>query len=158
MNGNLEHAIPFGGLYLDIALLKKKGYCCSQIMVKLTLRRLERENPELVRSMAALCFGSGSAEGTCGVLTGGGCALSLCLESEPDSEQPDGRLPSLLSELVQWFTARADSYGGTRCADIMQASPDQRGCLALLSATVEKVQDLVFSSAAAGEGGEHVQG
>jgi|GEM_PF-222699 len=144
MSGSLERMIPFDGPHVDILLLKQRGYCCSQIMVKLILRELGRDNADLVRSMAALCFGTGYSGGTCGVLTGGACALSLCLGGDSAEEQPDARLPGLLIELVEWFTARATaSYGGTRCEDILAASPDKRACFDLLMAALEKIRELV---------------
>ena len=147
-----EAGISLDGPYLDILQLNKSGYCCSQIMVKLVLKSLGQENPDLVRSMAGLCHGVGYSGGTCGVLTGGACALSLSLGK---LEFADQALPSRLSELVQWFTDLAtDCYGGIRCDQIMALSPGKRACSALMVATLEKV--LAMSShATSAEGSDH---
>jgi len=148
-----EADISLDGPYLEILLLNKSGYCCSQIMVKLVLKSLGRDNADLVRSMAGLCHGVGYSGGTCGVLTGGACALSLALGTE---EFADQALPSRLSELVRWFSALAtDGYGGIRCDQIMAASPGKRACSALMVATLEQVLALA-SSADGAQGVDHV--
>jgi hypothetical protein len=147
---NEKPSFQLDGPYLDILALKQSGLCCSQIVVKLLLCDLGRENPDLIRAMAALCFGGGHPSGTCGVLTGAGCALSLCLDGNPDNERPDPQLPLLLAELTDWFTVQAEhSYGGSRCADVLAASPDKRGCTLLLIATLEKLQSMLASTGSA---------
>jgi len=126
--------IQLNDLFFEIMTLKQAGYCCSQIVMKLALRELDRDNPELVRAMAGLCYGAGSPEGTCGVLTAATCALALSLG---DSEIPAATLPSRLSELADWFKKQGEgTYGGTRCGEILDASPNQRACGQLLAATV----------------------
>ncbi len=153
MSSDMERTIEFDGPYLDILVLKNRGYCCSQIVAKLVLRKLGQENPDLVRSMAALCYGTGYSGGTCGVLTGGACALSLSLAADPAREQADDRLPSLLSDFVEWFTSQATgSYGGTKCDDILAASPDKRACSDLIAATLKKIHGLMESPGPADEG------
>jgi hypothetical protein len=153
MNLNTEAEIHLDGPYLDILLLNKEGYCCSQIMVKLVLKSLGRDNADLVRAMAALCHGIGYSGGTCGVLTGGACALSLSLGTQ---EFADQALPSRLSELVDWFTTMAtDCYGGIRCDQILAASPGKRACSALMVATLEKVLSLSQCDAVTDKGRDH---
>ena len=51
--------ISLDGPYLDIISLRQSGLCCSQIIVKLVLADLGRDNPDLVRGVAGLCFGGG---------------------------------------------------------------------------------------------------
>lgn len=141
--------IDLSGAYFEILLLNQGGYCCSQILVKLALKKLGRENPDLVRAMAPLCHGIGYSGGTCGVLTGAVCALSLSLGS---GEHQDPALPSRMVDLVGWFTARAtDSFGGIRCHDILAASPDKRACAALMVEALEKISEMTASAAAAEE-------
>jgi len=153
MNDEMMNTIQLDGPYLDILFLKQSGYCCSQIVVKLVLRDLGRDNPDLVRSMAALCFGAGSSGGTCGVLTGAACALSLCLETFPDRDRQAPELPLLLGELVDWFTVRAKSaYGGSTCNEILSASPDKRACADLMTATLEKLQSMLATMGGAEKG------
>ena len=139
---NMTQAISLDGPYFDLLALRHEGFCCSQILVKLVLRDLGRENPEMVRAMAALCYGSGHAIGDCGILTGAACALSLSL-GEAGKELPASEFPLLLDELVGWFTASAEkSYGGIRCGDILAASPDKRACSMLLMSTLEKLKSM----------------
>jgi len=147
---NETDAIRLDGPYLDMLSLRLSGLCCSQIVVKLLLRDLGRENPGLVRAMAALCFGGGYADGACGVLTGAACALSLCLENGSDTEQQHPRLPLLLGELHDWFSVRAGrSYGGVTCREILAASPDKRACSQLVIAAIEKLRSMLASTGSA---------
>ena len=148
MNINQSQTIQLDDTYLDIVRYRQDGLCCSQILVKLVLRDLERENPDLIRAMAALCYGSGHSEGICGVLTGAACALSLCLESSQESERADSLLTLMLGELFGWFTGKAEAaYGGSRCVEILAASPDKRACSLLLRETYEKLTTMLASSA-----------
>ena len=100
--------------------LSGKGYCCSQIMLILGLEEMDRENPDLIRAMAGLCMGVGNSGGTCGVLSGASCLLSLHAGKGSDDEEPHEKLPLMLSELTDWFSERAGGeYGGITCAHIM---------------------------------------
>ena len=145
---DMTQVIQLDGPYLDILTLRHEGYCCSQIIMKLVLRDLGLENPELVRSMAALCYGSGHESGTCGILTAAACALSLSLGDNPKRELVASDLPLLLGELVGWFTAQVESaYGGIRCEEILAASPDKRACSLLLIATLEKLHAMRITAA-----------
>lgn len=144
-----KHMIRLDGPYLDILALRHEGLCCSQIVVKLALRDLGRDNPDMVRAMAALCFG-GYTGGVCGILTGAACALSLYLGSDSGGEQQAPMLPLLLGELSDWFAQQAERcYGGTLCADILAASPDKRACTILLIATLEKLQAIIVTTGSA---------
>ncbi len=141
--------ISLDGPYLDIISLRQSGLCCSQIIVKLVLADLGRDNPDLVRGVAGLCFGGGHLGGTCGVLTGAACALSFCLGSESGREQASQDLPLLLSELYDWFTTQVDSAaGGISCGAILSASPNKQGCTLLLISTLEKLRSIPEIAAA----------
>jgi hypothetical protein len=151
MNGRETCEIQLDGPYLDMLQLRQSGLCCSQIILKMLLRDLGRDNPDLVRAVAALCFGSGNPAGTCGVLTGAACALSLALEYNPGTEQQHPLLPLLLGELSDWFTAKTEnSYGGITCGAILAASPDKRACSTLLIATFEKLKAMLATTGSAG--------
>jgi hypothetical protein len=150
MTVDQSQTIQLDDTYLDILRHRQNGLCCSQILVKLVLQDMGRENPDLVRSMAALCYGSGYSEGICGVLTGAACALSLCLESNPDRERADSLLTLMLDELFGWFTLQTEnSYGGSRCVEILAASPDKRACTLLLIGTIEKLNTMIARTAGA---------
>jgi Putative redox-active protein (C_GCAxxG_C_C) len=153
MTPNMTREIQLDDQFFEILTLKQSGFCCSQIIVKLVLRQLGRDNPDLVRAMAGLCYGAGAPDGTCGVLTAAACALSLGLG---DSELPAASLPSLLSELADWFKAKAEeSYGGTSCGEILEASPDKRGCADLVAATSAKLRSLLAAVAMKGKDPHH---
>jgi hypothetical protein len=51
----------------DIFELKLHGYCCSQIIMELGLRKMEKENSDLIAAMAGLCNGLWQGK-TCGLL------------------------------------------------------------------------------------------
>lgn len=152
MSNNQDHIIQLDGPYLDILSLRQSGLCCSQIIVKLTLRSFGRENPDLVRAMAALCFGGGNRGGTCGVLTGAACALSLALGSHSEREQQDPLLALLLDELTGWFSVtlkERHSCSGISCADILAVSPDKRACTLLIIKALEKIQTMTATAGGA---------
>lgn len=151
---NCEHTgtILLDGPYMEILQHRQNGLCCSQIIVKLVLRDLGQDNPDLVRSMAALCFGS-HCGGVCGILTGAACALSLYLGNNTGREQQDDMLPLLLGELADWFNIKStDAYGGSLCTEILSASPDKRACTQLLISTLEKLQSIMATSGNAEKG------
>lgn len=133
----MSEVIHLEGPYMDMLSLRHEGYCCSQIVVKLMLKEFGWDNPGLVRAMAALCFGTG---GSCGILTGAACALSLCLTDRNGRELPDPMFQLMLDELTGWFTVKAErDYGGVSCEQILQASPDKRACSQLLVGSIEKL-------------------
>jgi len=153
MNQEMTPEIQLDDYYFEILKLKQGGYCCSQIIVKLMLQDLGQDNPDLVRAMAGLCYGAGSPDGTCGVLTAAACALSLGLGT---AELPDAAMPSLLSELGDWFAAKTESFNsGTRCEDILEASPDRRACADLVTTTSEKLRSLLTTAGVARKSHDH---
>ena len=103
---------------LRIMQLGAQGYCCSQIMIKLSLEDMGEENTVLVRAMAGLCEGAGSGD-LCGVATGAACVLALYAGKGSDEEQPLDCLPMMLSQFMDWFKQGATSWGGIRCEDIV---------------------------------------
>jgi hypothetical protein len=150
----MERDIKMDKRYLDVMLLNKKGYCCSQIMAILLLKSLGRNNVELVRALGGLCEGVGYSGEICGVLSGGACLLSLCGGKGSDVEVAYEGLPLILSELTEWFRERvADPYGSAKCDDILAHSPDKRACITLLVETYEKVLSLLESHKLAMPGG-----
>ena len=71
-------------------------------------------------------------------------------DDRPDRERADALLTLMLDELFGWFTVKAEtSYGGSRCVDILAASPDKRACTLLLLGTLETLTTLLASSAGA---------
>jgi hypothetical protein len=103
---------------LRIMQLNAQGYCCSQIMIKLSLEDMGEENAPLVRAMAGLCEGSSCGE-LCGVASGAACVLSLYAAKGSDDEHPLACYPIMLSQFMDWFKASATTWGGIRCEDIV---------------------------------------
>ena len=69
---------------LEILRLKSQGLCCSQIMVKLVLDLMDRDNPDLVAFSRGLCLGYGEETGACGILTAGICIMAMYAPADPD--------------------------------------------------------------------------
>lgn len=117
----------------DIFELKLKGYCCSQIIMELGLRKLEKENPDLIKAMAGLCNGLWQGK-TCGILSAAICLLYLA-----DPEEAARFNGSAFSE---WFD---DAFGSTECDLLMEGNPLNRAekCPAMLEASFMKLCELL---------------
>ena len=96
--------------------LTAKGYCCTQIMVKMALDAEGKENEDLLRAANGLCFGAGSDQRTCGVLTGGIAVLGLYAGKGTDREYPKQDFSKMLDDYTNWFAAE---FGSTECKGII---------------------------------------
>jgi hypothetical protein len=126
--------------------LAGKGFCCSQIMVRLALDEMGRDNPDLVRAAAGLCNGMGDCSGPCGVFTGAALVLGLYAGKGTDAEEPDDKLPLMLEELRDWFVSATEQYGGTSCGAILDrecGQPDQARCGGLLAGASAQVREIL---------------
>ena len=103
-------------LGLKMFKLSAAGYCCSQIMMKLTLEAEEIENPDLIRAVGGLCFGVGSYQKTCGVLTGGIAVFGLYAGKGTDGEYPKPCFSAMVDDYTDWFAAE---MGSVECRDII---------------------------------------
>lgn len=103
---------------LQIMQLAAQGFCCSQIMMQLTLADMGEENVPLVRAMAGLCEGMGAGE-LCGVASGAACILALYGAKGSVDEEALTCYPLLLAQFMEWFTGNATAWGGIRCDDII---------------------------------------
>lgn len=103
---------------LRVLQLNAQGYCCSQILIKLSLEDMGEENSPLVRAMAGLCEGSGSGD-LCGVASGAACVLALYAAKGGDHEQSLDCFPIMVSQFMDWFKASGTEWGGIRCEDIV---------------------------------------
>jgi len=117
--------------------LALKGYCCSQIMVKLGLDAMGWENGDLLNAVAGLCKGlyAGLA---CGTLTGAACLLSLYDKKEAAAH--------MIPRLVEWFDMTyTPIYGGTSCRDIVGDDPMNRfeRCPAIMQSTFETCREIL---------------
>ena len=100
----------------EVFKLVSEGFCCSQIMLKLVLDLEEKENPDLLRVMGALCNGIGGSQKTCGVLTSGMGIIGLYAGKGQTKEYSETNYGSMVSEFSSWFEERFDSG---ECADIV---------------------------------------
>jgi C_GCAxxG_C_C family probable redox protein len=129
---------------LQMLSLKAKGYCCAQMMLILALEAQGKTNPDLVRTMSGLCFGIGNSGDVCGALSGGACLIALYAGKGCDEEAADIRYIPMMNELVDWFKSAAEGeYGGTRCDDILEKTPDRSICAQIVSETYAKCMDIL---------------
>ena len=103
---------------MQIMQLAAQGFCCSQIMMQLTLADLGEDNVALVRAMAGLCEGSAGG-GLCGVAGGAACVMALYGAKGSTQETALDNYPLLLAQFMDWFKENASSWGGMRCDDIV---------------------------------------
>ncbi len=132
-----------------ITELLQQGFCCSQVLVLMGLEAQGKENPDLIRAMHGLCGGIGSAQETCGSLTGAACLLGLYAGRGQLTEAPNWQLGRMLDELADWFKEQVGQcYGGIRCADILAGDPANQPlrCPGIVVDTWQKAKDLLIDS------------
>jgi hypothetical protein len=130
-------------LFMKLISLKGKGYCCAQILLILALEAQGKTDADLVRSFAGLCFGVNWSGEVCGALSGGTCLISLYAGKGSDIEAPDDKHQTMMNELIEWFRATADEYGGTRCSEILGRFPDRSICGQIVIETYEKCMEIL---------------
>ena len=113
-----------------------QGYCCSQMIMKLGLEYLGKDNPDLVTAMKGLCGGVKQGE-ICGSLSAAICFLYLW-----DKDEDKARALDLSHELTEWFQ---EVYGCVRCIEIIEGDVDKKPtiCPPLIENTFLKLMDLV---------------
>ncbi len=104
-------------LLLEILPLIKQGYCCSQLLIHLLLQGAGQENHQLIRAMHALCFGMGSSEGPCGLLSGGACVLGCFAGRGELDESAHPSLAPMVDEYLQWFLQK--TQGQSLCHHVI---------------------------------------
>jgi hypothetical protein len=85
--------------------LSHQGFACAQIMMQLVLDAEDKENPDLIRSIAALNNGLRDNGQICGAFLGGACVISYYAGQGEANELPDPDYDELVQELYQWFIA-----------------------------------------------------
>jgi len=109
-----------------------QGFCCSQIIMKLGLVEMKKENDDLVKAMRGLCRGM-YAESVCGTLSAASCLLFLF------SMQ---RGQELSQELTGWFK---EEFGAVDCPDLLGDDRDRsirELCPVIISLTIEEVLEM----------------
>jgi hypothetical protein len=117
----------------EIFELKMQGYCCSQIIMEMGLRKLDKTNPDMITAMAGLCNGLWRGK-TCGIYSAGLCLLYLA-----DTEEADRFNAGAFSD---WFE---DAFGDTDCDTLMENNPLNKveRCPAMLDASFKKLSELL---------------
>ena len=117
----------------EILDLRLKGYCCSQIIMEMGLKRLEKENPDLIAAMAGLCDGV-KCGSICGVLSAGVCLLHLADPKEAGM--------GLCEDLADWFE---DVFGSIQCRELIGENPLSKTekCPMMLEAAFQKIEELL---------------
>ena len=98
-----------------------------------SLRRLEKENEDLVSAMAGLCDGMWSGR-VCGILSAAICLLYLADPKEASQNN--------VEELTEWFE---DAFTFTDCEDLLEGNPLNKveKCSMMLEATFQKIEELL---------------
>ncbi len=117
----------------EIFELKLHGYCCSQIIMEMGLRRMNKENPDLIAAMAALCNGFWRGK-LCGIYSACLCLLYLADPDEADRFNAGA--------FCDWFE---DSFGNTECSALLDNDPMNKieKCPAMIEASFTKVSELL---------------
>lgn len=129
--------------------MTQQGFYCSQILIKLALEKLNKNNEDLVRALAGLAGGMGFSGKNCGSLTGGACVLALYAGKGSPQEVEDDRLNLMINELVQWFEEEfGDVYGSIDCQNILEDDPQNRlqRCPQIVYQTNEKVKEILTAN------------
>jgi C_GCAxxG_C_C family probable redox protein len=103
-------------LEFDLFQLASKGYCCSQIMVKMALDLEDQDNVDLIRAMGGLCNGIGGSQKTCGVLIGAIAVFGLYAGKGMDNEYEKPGYNRMIQDFMEWFEENNDS---TECIDLI---------------------------------------
>lgn len=116
----------------EILEFKLKGYCCSQIIMAMGLKKLEKENPDLIAAMAGLCNGLWREE-TCGIVSAAVCLLFM---ADPENAVAKA------AELYEWFE---DAYAFLDCKTLLAGDSINKveKCPAMLETTFNKVRDMM---------------
>jgi len=123
--------------------MRRQGFKCAQIMVKVALEIDGKENPDLIRAMSGLNSGMAETGGACGVLTGGAAALGYFTgRGEPD-ELPHEYAIEIVAAYVNWFR---ETYGTDTCYGLIDGdfSNCPTVCPEVIHAGYEKLIDLLW--------------
>ena len=132
---------------MDIMLsLYDEGYDCAQILMRLVLDAEEKENPDLIRTLAGLNGGIGGSGHTCGCMTGGACIISYVTGKGSDTDMDSPEHKGAMAEFTNWFKEEMTvNYGGTDCEDITKGNPARRVelCPGIIADTYQKCMEIL---------------
>lgn len=133
----------------EMLALKDQGFNCSQIIVKMGLDLLGKDNPDLVKSMQGLAGGLGYTGEVCGALTGAVCLLGLYAGKGSTEDSDDPRLIIMVEDLVKWFKEDGTkAYGGIRCQNIVNDDSQKMAarCPQLIEGCFQKAKELLVEN------------
>lgn len=129
--------------------MKAQGFVCSQILLKMGLELLGKDDPDLVRAIQGLAGGLGYSGDVCGTLSAGACLLGLYAGKGLPEDEDDPRLYFMIGDLVKWFKMEyGQGNGAIHCDDIInnQANKNIRLCPQIIAATYQKVKELLVEN------------
>jgi C_GCAxxG_C_C family probable redox protein len=133
----------------EMLALKNQGFNCSQIIIKMGLDLLGKDNPDLVKSMQGLAGGLGYTGDVCGALTGAVCLLGLYAGKGSAETPEDPRLLFMVEDLVKWFKEDCTKeYGGIHCLDIVNDDSQKMAtrCPLLIEDCYQKAKELLVEN------------
>ncbi len=133
----------------EMLALKNQGFNCSQIIIKMGLDLLGKENPDLVKSMQGLAGGLGYTGDVCGALTGAVCLLGLYAGKGRAEAAEDPRLLFMVEDLVKWFKEDCTKdYDGIHCRDIVNDDTQKMAtrCPQLIEGCYQKAKELLVEN------------
>jgi C_GCAxxG_C_C family probable redox protein len=118
----------------------RKGYHCSQVMMRLSMETRGIDDPFTIRALGALGGGIASQR-ACGTLTGGACALSSYFNRGEGEPEPDG-YKELVREFVSWFESE---NGSLECGDLVENDRTKRlaFCPGLMERAFGKIVEIL---------------
>jgi C_GCAxxG_C_C family probable redox protein len=120
----------------------KKGYHCSQVMMRLSMELRGIDDPFTIRALGALGGGM-SVQRTCGTLIGGVCVLSSYFPRDDADPEPTG-YKALAKEFVDWFEGENRSL---ECRDLVEYDRAKilQFCPGLMERAFEKISAILES-------------
>ncbi len=121
------------GYTVDLLDYKLKGYCCSQIVADVCLKKMGKENQDLVDACAGLCIGL-SIEANCALVSSAVMMMTL--------KDPKEASEWAVRDFIDWFE---EAYGTIECRDIIQGNQLLvfEKCPAMIEATISKIDELM---------------
>lgn len=122
--------------------LRRQGFSCSQILMKLALELDGKDNADLLRAMSGLAMGMGRTGGACGILTGGACVLGYFTGQGEAGELAHSRADEAIFDYVSWFS---EEYSAADCHALLGGdfSRSAAVCPAMLEAAYFKLLALL---------------
>ncbi len=128
------------GLDSDVAKARAAGFCCSQAVLAVGMKRLGLEDENLLRAASGFC--GGGCAGVCGALEGGCALIGLYLGNGRPKEMRSGDLHGCVDELTETFRAY---WKEVTCEGLIHDDDALRAarCPAFMAGTVEMVWSIL---------------